>query len=88
MKVTWRKKIEDEMIIHNDNFENLEYNISERSNWLDIEFNDSYGSVEGFSFTLWTKDRVYFPVQYDGSEWCKSVPRNPCEEITGHIGWS
>ena len=88
MKVNWRKKIEDEMVIHNDNFENVVYNIAELPNWLDIEFNDSYGSVDGVSFTLWTKDRVYFPVQYDGREWCKSVPRDPKDEITHHVGWS
>ena len=35
---------------------------------------------------LWTAARVYFPACYDGSEWCESVPRNPCDEATTHVG--
>jgi len=49
-------------------------------------FNNGYGCVEGIPFTLWTRKRVYFPVQYNGSEWVASVPRYPCEEATSHIG--
>jgi hypothetical protein len=53
---------------------------------LDNEFDDGYGGTEGAPFTLWTVDRVYFPVCYDGSEWVASVPRNPCNKVTSHIG--
>ncbi len=53
---------------------------------LDAPFDDSYGGVEGKAFFLWTKERVYFPACYDGSEWVVSVPRNPCDEIPAHIG--
>lgn len=32
-------------------------------------------------FTLWTKKRVYFPMEYDTMEdWVASIPRNPCNE--------
>ncbi len=44
------------------------------------------GYAEGVPFTLWTSKRVYFPVQYDGNEWVDSVPRDPCDEATHHVG--
>jgi hypothetical protein len=53
---------------------------------LDYDFDPGYGSTEGPSFTLWTAKRVYLPACYDGSEWVASVPRNPCDEATEHVG--
>lgn len=53
---------------------------------LDVVFESSYGSVEGKPFTMWTKNRVYFPVCYDGSEWVGSVSKNPDIKPTKHIG--
>ena len=53
---------------------------------LDKKFDAGYGSPEGEPFTLWTKDRVYFPICYDGAEWVCSVPRNPCDIATEHMG--
>jgi hypothetical protein len=84
--VTWRELIQREMRKNDDSFDNVEFSISREENWLEIQFDSSYGYEEGVPFTLWTKSRVYFPVCYDGSEWCGSVPRNPCEQILGHIG--
>ena len=49
-------------------------------------FDSGYGLPEGEPFTLWTSRRVYFPVQYDGSEFAGSAPRNPCAEKTRHVG--
>lgn len=49
-------------------------------------FDSSYGSTNGSYFTAWTKNRVYFPACYDGSEWVDSVPRNPCDQVTPHVG--
>jgi len=83
---TWRKMIENEMSAHNDSFDNIVSQIGETENWLDINFKNGYGGTEGPPFTLWTYERVYFPVQYDGSEWVSSVPRNPNGEITYHVG--
>lgn len=37
-------------------------------------------------FTLWTAKRVYFPTCYDSQEAVVSVPRNPCNEATVHVG--
>ena len=84
--MTWRQLIKTELSRNNESFSDI---ISERSdelNWLDIEFDCSYGLTEGPSFTVWTENRVYFPVKYDGSEWCASVPRHPCYEVVKHIG--
>lgn len=39
-------------------------------------------------FTLWTKNRVYFPAVYDGDEWVHSVPRHPNNEATEPVGGS
>ena len=53
---------------------------------LNQTFYTGYGGSDGCPFTLWTSNRVYFPVCYDGAEWVDSVPRFPCEEKTNHIG--
>jgi hypothetical protein len=53
---------------------------------LEVYFDHGYGCPYGEPFTLWTEKRVYFPVQYDGSEWVESVPRYPCDEKTTHVG--
>ena len=81
----WREMITDEMKDRGDGWENQQ-GIAPGDDVLDLEFYDGFGCSEGPSFTLWTKDRVYFPVVYDGSEWVGSVARNPCDEASGHHG--
>jgi hypothetical protein len=51
-----------------------------------VQFDSGYGGTRGPLFTVWGEKRVYFPAQYDGSEWVGSVPRNPCEQVTNHVG--
>jgi hypothetical protein len=53
---------------------------------MDVCFDSSYGVPEGVPFTAWTKNRVLFPITYDGAEWVGSVPRNPCDEASSHFG--
>lgn len=53
---------------------------------MNVEFNDGYGGTYGKPFTVWTHKRVYFPAQYDGSEWVASVSRNPDGKPTRHVG--
>lgn len=53
---------------------------------LDASFDDGWGGEEGCPFTIWTKNHVYFPACYDGSEWVASVSRNPDGHPTHHIG--
>lgn len=83
---TWRKEIEDEMSNHGETFDDVESSVGDGNAWLDKEFHDGYGRSSGCTFTLWTRNRVYFPAVYDGAEWCSSVPRNPCDEQTPHVG--
>lgn len=52
----------------------------------DVEFDAGYGGTEGAPFTVWTDGFVYFPVQYDGSEWASSVPRHPRDLTCNHVG--
>lgn len=51
--------------------------------WVPPRSSDIYDEP---AFTIWTSDRVYFPVQYDGMGWVGSVPRNPCDEATSPMG--
>ena len=62
----------------------VESTISDKQ--LDEEFYNGYGCVEGLEFTVWSNGRVYFPICYDGSEWCGSVSRNPDGKPTSHQG--
>lgn len=55
--------------------------------WAEMDrYLPGYNTPEGCSFTVWTKDRVYFPACYDSWEWIASVPRDPCDEATEHVG--
>lgn len=85
MITTWRIEITDTMKGCGDDWQNVEAcTLSEEE--LDVEFDEGYGSTEGKPFTVWTHDRVYFPVCYDGAEWCDSVTRNPDGKPTTHVG--
>jgi hypothetical protein len=82
---SWRTLIKDEMDLFKDSFDKVvSSTLSEEE--MDVEFDESYGCEEGEPFTVWTETRVYFPVCYDGSEWCKSVSRNPNGIATEHVG--
>ena len=85
MKATWRILLKMAM---KDKAEDLDQIISIAPKDLDLDrkFDDGYGGSEGKPFTIWTHNRVYFPVVYDGAEWVDSVPRNPRGEITKHCG--
>ena len=85
MMTTWRKEILEVMKENKDkDINNYVTTLTEEE--LDIEFHQGYGSPEGLPFTLWTTWHVYFPVQYDGKEWCGSVYRNPTKITTYHQG--
>lgn len=53
---------------------------------LDVGFDDGFGCPEGPAFTAWSQTRVLFPVCYDGAESVSSVPRDPSDEVTQHVG--
>jgi hypothetical protein len=44
---------------------------------LDYEFSDGYGSPECHAIYVWSKDKVMWITQYDGSTTLSSMPRNP-----------
>lgn len=81
--VSWRELIHDEL--KNYPGETV-IAISPEGVNLDKRFDNGYGGPEGACFTAWTQNRVVFPCCYDGSEWAESLPRNPSEEVTTHIG--
>lgn len=84
---TWRELITDEMEIHGDSWDGpVRVAATRGPESLDEIFNADYGRINGGSFTVWTQRRVYFPLVYDGAEWCGSVPRHPCDEPMPHQG--
>ena len=81
----WKQSIQAEMNLHGETFDNVvDCTLTEEE--LIAEFDSSYGCSEGAPFTLWTANRVYFPVVYDGCEWVESVSRDPDGKPTQHFG--
>ena len=64
--VTWKNLISQVMDHFNESFDDVE-SCTLNDEELNIEFNDGYGVEKGKQFTIWTKNRVYFPVCYRGS---------------------
>ena len=81
----WKEQIKYEMKQYDETFEDV-VSCTLTDEELLEEYYEGYGTSEGKPFTLWTKNRVYFPVVYDGAEWCGSVSRNPDGKPTSHIG--
>ena len=82
---TWRKLLSDEMSLCGETLADVEYNTMSDAE-MDVEFDATYGNIEGRPFTVWTQRRVYFPVGYDGRESVGSVSRNIDMQPTSHIG--
>lgn len=83
---TWRKEIMRRMGEHGDSWDNIVGTAPDGTDWLDVEFHSGFGGHCGCAFTVWTNDRVYFPIVYDGAEWVGSAPRNPSGEEMRHQG--
>ena len=82
---TWRKEITRVMIENEDkDINNYVTTLTEEE--LDISFDAGYGGTNGLPFTLWTTWWVYFSQQYDGSEFCGSISRNPTSAPQYHLG--
>ena len=82
--VNWRKEITRAMLVSGESWDDVVFSTLTEEQ-LDKVFDDSFGAAEGEPFTVWTKDRVYFPKEYDGAESCESVSRNPDGKPTDHI---
>lgn len=80
---SWRELIEEAMMYNSDSWGNIvESTLTAEE--MDEMFYNGYGSENGRPFTLWTKEWVYFPLEYDGSESVGSAPRNPCKIALRH----
>ena len=44
---------------------------------LNVEYNNGYGGADCFPMYAWTKSRVFFISEYDGSTGLSFVPRHP-----------
>ena len=83
--VNWKGLIKEALIENGENWDDV-VDLTLTKEELEVKFYSGYGGAEGIAFTLWTKDRVYFPAVYDGAEWVESVSRNPDGKRTDHIG--
>lgn len=82
---SWKELITDEMSEHGESWSDI-VSITLSNDEVEEEFDRGYGGTNGRPFTAWTANRVYFPICYDGSEWCGSVSRNPNGKPTDHQG--
>jgi len=82
---TWRKEIKSCMKGNKDSWVNV-VSCTISNEELDREFDYGYGGTNGAPFCLWTHTRIYFPVCYDGAEWCGSASRNPDGKSLNHQG--
>ena len=53
---------------------------------LDYEYDHGFGGTDCHAITAWTADKVLFVVEYDGSTWVASVPRNPITHVPAMFG--
>jgi hypothetical protein len=82
---SWRELIVAEMADHGESFADVKA-CTITDGELDERFDAGFGGTEGKPFALWTSARVYFPLSYDGAEWCGSAPRHPSDETLAHQG--
>lgn len=81
---TWEKELREAFKDSGDDFTKMKSTLSKDE--LQKKFDCGFGGSKGEPFTAWGKKYVYFPVVYDGAEWVSYAPRNPCKEVTPHVG--
>jgi hypothetical protein len=81
---TWRAHLDDAMHCGGDAGPVEAYAPNEEA--FDVQFDDDFGGADGPHVLAWTATHVYFPVQYDGSEWIGSAPRHPQAQGQPHVG--
>jgi hypothetical protein len=84
MSTTWREELKAAM--HSASDPGPVVAVAPDEATLDVIFHEDFGGSEGPSVLIWTEQRVYFPVTYDGSEWLGSAPRNPQASGQEHVG--
>ena len=81
---TWKELFQDAFVQTKDKWDDLKTTF--KNGEENTDFNPGYGRENGCHFTAWSKDYVYFPICYDGSEWVGHVARNPCDIKHEHQG--
>lgn len=82
---TWRNMLQKKLSENNESFADIEKMTIDDSG-LDVEFDDGFGAACGESFFAWSKEWVYFCLEYDGAESVGCVPRNPSGVKPYHVG--
>jgi len=82
--MSWEELLKRECLLNDDDYSKIICTLSK--NKRAKKFNTGFGLIEGERFSAWTDDYVYFPEVYDGLESVASVPRNPCDKVTRHVG--
>lgn len=83
----WRELLTSALCEHGETWADVEFNTL--SSWqLDREFDRECERGGGEPFTMWTDKRIYFPIvrSRDCVTCVGSVPREPSQEPTCHIG--
>jgi hypothetical protein len=84
---TWKEQILKEMDKVGETFQDVvSCTLTDKELLKEFDCCNYCGPGEGLAFTLWTSNRVYFPVACDGAEWVESVSRNPDGKPTDHVG--
>jgi len=80
-KITWEKLVKEAMALHNETMDDV-VSMNCNPKQLRKRFYEGYGEEHDASgFTLWTKNRVYFPVCCEGYEYVGSAQRNPSSVV-------
>ena len=81
----WKTLLDSVLKENGESWDDVEANTMTEQG-MQKNFDAGFGGVEGCQFTVWTKNSVYFPIQYDGAEWVGRVSRHPDGKPTEHQG--
>jgi hypothetical protein len=81
----WKTMLDEALKEAGESWDDIEANTMNEEE-MAKSFDSGYGGIEGQPFTVWTKNSVFFPVCYDGSEWVGRVSRHPDGKPTDHQG--
>ena len=82
--MSWKEAIEIEMEVHADSWNNVESTVVRMVATLQHHSIHLLGYVWE-AVCVWTRDRVYFPLTYNGMEAVGSVSRNPDQKPVVHL---
>ena len=81
----WKMMLDGVLKENGESWDDVEANTMTEQD-MKKKFDTGFGGTEGCPFTVWTKNSVYFPLQYDGAEWVGRVSRHPDGKPTEHQG--